>query len=150
MNGAMFQGKVWVADFFFTSCPTICPRMSGQMARLRDTFAREDRLVLLSHSIDPVHDRPFVLRAYADRLGGTAGGRWHLLTGEKDSIYALAEIYAISVAEDKNAPGGIVHSGAFVLVDAEGRVRGFYDGTREADVDRLMTDIKYLLDTPKP
>lgn len=145
VNSAMLQGKVWVADFFFTSCPTICPRMSGQMARLRDTFALEDQVVLLSHSIDPEHDKPYVLKAYAERLGGTAGGRWHLLTGEKDSIYALAEEYSISVAVDEKAPGGFIHSGAFVLVDQEGRIRGFYDGTRESDVDRLIADIRGLI-----
>lgn len=145
VNSAMLQGKVWVADFFFTTCPTICPRMSDQMARLRDTFAHETRVVLLSHSIDPEHDRPFVLRAYAGRLGGTGEGRWHLLTGEKDSIYALAEAYSINVTEDAKAPGGFIHSGAFVLVDQQGRIRGFYDGTRESDVDRLIADIRELL-----
>jgi protein SCO1/2 len=68
-----------------------------------------------------------------------------LLTGEKDSIYALAEAYSISVAEDEKAPGGFIHSGAFVLVDQQGHIRGFYDGTREADVDRLIADIRELL-----
>ncbi|MCS6979361.1 MAG: SCO family protein [Flavobacteriales bacterium] len=139
-------GKIWVADFFFTTCPTICPRMSDQMARLRDSFLHENRLVLLSHSIDPEHDKPFVLKAYAQRLGGTGGGRWHLLTGPRDTIFELAQQYSIAVSEEASAPGGFIHSGAFVLVDTQGRIRGFYDGTRAEETDRLMDHIRTLLD----
>lgn len=143
-----FDGKVWVVDFFFTTCPTICPRMSAQMARLRDTFAREPNLLLLSHTIDPDHDGPSVLRSYVDHLGGDGQGKWILVTGPRDSIYALADVYALRVARDAGAPGGFVHSGSLVLVDQEGRIRGYYDGTREADTDRLIQDIRRLFNDP--
>ncbi|MCS6981577.1 MAG: SCO family protein [Flavobacteriales bacterium] len=141
----LFDGKVWVVDFFFTSCPTICPRMSAQMARLRDTFAREPNFLLLSHTIDPDHDSPSVLRSYVDHLGGDGQGKWHLVTGPRDTIYALADIYALRVARDAGAPGGIVHSGSLVLMDPQGRIRGYYDGTQEEDTDRLIKDIRRLL-----
>jgi len=140
----LFEGKIWVTDFFFTTCPTICPRMSDQMARLRDTFLSEQKVMLLSHTIDPEHDRPYILKKYLEKLGGGLN-KWQMVTGEKDTIYDLAEKYAISVQADESAPGGFIHSGAFVLIDQQGKIRGYYDGTKEKEVNKLIRDIRKLL-----
>lgn len=139
------EGKIRVSDFFFTTCPTICPKMSQQMLRLHDALMEEPRVILLSHSIDPEHDSVAVLKRYADALGVNAA-KWRLMTGDKDAIYDLAEQYLVSAGEDPSAPGGYIHSGAFILVDPQRRVRGFYDGTDAEAVDRLLKDIYRLLD----
>lgn len=141
-------GKVYVADFFFTSCPTICPKMKQQMLRVQEAFANEDGLVILSHSIDPERDSVGRLKNYADKLG-VKSDKWHMLTGERDSIYGMARHYMIAAQEDKLAPGGFAHSGAFLLVDRERFIRGIYDGTSPEEVDDLIKDIEWLL-TEKP
>lgn len=138
------KGKIYVADFFFTTCPTICPVMKSQMLRVYEAFANEPRLVILSHSIDPEHDSVPVLKEYAERLQVSAP-RWNFLTGNKDSIYTIAEAYMASAAEDPTAPGGFIHSGAFILVDHNRFIRGYYDGTKPEDVDQLIKDIPILL-----
>lgn len=137
-------GKVHVADFFFTSCPTICPKMKQQMLRVHDAFSHEKQLVIVSHSIDPRHDSVAVLKNYAQKLE-IDSDQWHLVVGEKAFTYELAGEYMIHAAEDATAPGGFVHSGAFILFDQKRRIRGFYDGTEAEDVDRLMEDITLLL-----
>ena len=114
------------------------------MLRLHDSLLNEPDVILLSHSIDPEYDTVAVLREYADALG-VQSNKWHLLTGEKDSIYELASEYMVSAAEDSDAPGGFIHSGAFILVDRQRRVRGFYDGTLPEKVDELLVDLKWLL-----
>ncbi|MEM7510805.1 MAG: SCO family protein [Bacteroidota bacterium] len=145
INNESLKGKVFVSDFFFTSCPTICPRMKAQMLRIQKEFMEDDRVVLVSHTIDPRFDQVPVLSVYADRLG-IDSEKWHLLTGDKDEIYDLARSYMITALEDSTAPGGYAHSGAFILVDQEQHIRGFYDGTIPDDVDNLMGDILTLLD----
>jgi protein SCO1/2 len=144
----MLQGKVYVVDFFFTTCPTICPKMSQQMVRVHDDFLTEDRLVLISHTIDPAHDSVATLKAYAEALE-VQTNRWHLVTGDKDSLYNMARYYMVPAQADESAPGGFIHSGAFILMDGERHVRGFYDGTKPEEVDQLMTDIRWLLAEPK-
>ncbi|MDX2247626.1 MAG: SCO family protein [Bacteroidia bacterium] len=141
-------GKIYVTDFFFTSCPSICPKMKAQMIRIHDAFMDNDSLILLSHSIDPVFDSVAVLKDYADRLG-IKTAKWHLLTGNKEEIYGIAEKYLVSVAEDGQAPGGFIHSGHFILVDTQRRIRGYYDGTREEEVNQLMSDIQVLMNEGK-
>lgn len=138
------KDKIYIADFFFTSCPTICPIMKSQMLRVYEAFKDESRLLILSHSIDPEHDSVPVLKEYADRLQVSAP-RWNFLTGNKDTIYTLAEYYMASAAEDPTAPGGFVHSGAFILVDNNRFIRGYYDGTKQEEVDQLIKDIPVLL-----
>jgi len=140
-----FDNKVYVADFFFTTCPTICPVMKSQLLRVYEAFAKDDRVLILSHSIDPEHDSVAVLKDYAERLQVSAD-KWHFVTGEKDSIYSIAEHYMVSADEDPTAPGGYIHSGAFVLIDAQKHIRGYYDGTKPEDVDQLIRDIPVLLD----
>jgi len=138
-------GKIYVADFFFTTCPTICPKMKSQLLRIYDKFAEDDRVRILSHTIDPEFDGVRVLKEYAKKLNITSP-RWNLLTGKKTDIYRLGEkSYMVTAQEDANEVGGFVHSGAFILVDQKRHVRGIYDGTKEEDVNHLIEDIGLLL-----
>lgn len=138
------KGKIVVADFFFTSCPTICPKMKRSMKQIYDAFPGDTSIVFLSYSIDPAHDSVPVLKAYAEGLG-VETIRWHFLTGSKDSIYYLAlNGYMVAVQEDPQAPGGYVHSGLFILLDPQHRIRGYYDGTNPDEIQRLIADIKRL------
>jgi protein SCO1/2 len=138
-------GKVYVADFFFTTCPTICPKMKTQMLRIYERYKERDDVRLLSHSIDPDFDTPSVLKDYAARLHVTSP-KWNLLTGDKAKIYQLGQkSYLVSAQEDPAEAGGFVHSGAFILVDKNRHVRGIYDGTVEAEVNHLLEDIENLL-----
>lgn len=139
------NGKIYVTDFFFTSCPSICPKMKSQMLRVYEEYKGNPDVLLLSHSIDPKHDTVAVLKDYADRLGVLAD-TWHFLTGEKDDIYDIASKYLVAVQEDgDDAGGGFTHGGHFILVDEQRRIRGVYDGTEEASVDQLLQDIPVLL-----
>ncbi len=140
-----FDDKIYVADFFFTTCPTICPVMKTQMLRVYEKFKDNDEVLILSHSIDPVHDTVAVLKAFSDKLG-VDSGKWHFVTGNKNEIYSIGEkSYLVTAQEDGEAPGGYIHSGAFILIDKEKRIRGMYDGTEENEVDRLMKDIQILI-----
>ena len=145
INQELFQGKIYVADFFFTSCPTICPIMKSQMLRIYEKFESDEQILLLSHSIDPEHDTVEVLKDYGARLG-IAADSWHLVTGNKEEIYDTAYRYGLAAMEDENAPGGFIHSGSFTLVDRRGRIRGYYKGTEEEAVDQLISDIRRLID----
>lgn len=138
------KGKIYVCDFFFTSCPTICPKMKQQMLRVYNEFEQDDRVLLLSHSIDPKRDSVARLKTFAEKLG-IQSTKWHLLTGERDSIYSMALHYMIAAQEDNLAPGGYAHSGTFLLVDRNRQIRGIYDGTDPNEVDTLMADMKQLL-----
>lgn len=141
-----FKGKIYITDFFFTSCPSICPIMSAQMLRVYEEFEdHKDDILFLSHSIDPKRDSVDVLKAYEQKLG-VSSDRWHFVTGGKEMIYGLAEQYMVTAFPDESIPGGYEHSGYFILVDREGQVRGYYDGTLEEEVDELMVDLQILLD----
>ena len=145
VSGQDMAGKIYIADFFFTSCPTICPKMKTQLLRIYERYASNDAIRILSHSIDPTYDTPSVLKQYAERLHVKAP-RWNMLTGDKAAIYKLGEkSYMVTAQEDKNEAGGFVHSGAFILVDKNRHVRGIYDGTQEAEVNHLIEDIEILL-----
>ena len=145
ITNASMSDKVYVADFFFTSCPTICPKMKAQMLRVYERFEGNEEVGILSHTIDPGYDTIPLLNDYAARLG-VSSKQWKFLWGYQDEIYDLAEGSYMSIAdEDSNAPGGYVHSGAFLLVDKERRIRGIYDGTVADQVDILMSDIDKLL-----
>lgn len=139
------NGKVYVADFFFTSCPSICPKMKKEMLRIYDKYQTDNNVVLISYSIDPGRDSVARLKSYAQKLGIDNTAKWHMLTGNKDSIYSLADAYLVSAAEDPDAPGGHIHSGNFVLIDKHSRIRGYYDGTDTKKVDKLLTDMDNLL-----
>ena len=140
-----FDGSIYVADFFFTSCPTICPTMHRNLLKVYQKYLNNPQVKLASHTIDAKYDTPSRMKAYADKLG-IKGTQWEFLWGTRDSVYALAERnYLVSVGEDKKAPGGFVHQGYLVLVDKEKRIRGAYDGTVDEQVAQLMKDMDVLL-----
>ena len=139
-----FEGKVYIVDFFFTHCPSICPKTTKQMLRIYDKFKDDDRVLLLAHSIDVRNDTVGRLKEYATNLG-IDSKKWHLITGNSDSIYNIAEDYYSVAKKDPNSPGGFDHSGRLILVDKKRHVRSFCDGTDPKDVDRFMEDIALLL-----
>jgi protein SCO1 len=139
-----FKDKIYVADFFFTSCRTICPIMKTQMLRVYDTLKNDPDVLILSHTIDPEYDTVGLLHDYAERLG-VKSSKWHFVTGNEDSIFNIAQkSYFATAMEDSSEPDGRIHSGAFLLIDKQRRIRGKYDGTKEADVNRLIADIQRL------
>ncbi len=141
---ATVKGKIYVADFFFTSCHTICPIMKTQMFRVYEATNTMDDVLLVSHTIDPEYDTVALLHDFAARLG-VKSSKWHFLTGQKDSIFKIAQTsYFATAMEDKTEPDGYIHSGAFLLIDKLGRIRGKYDGTKEDEVNQLIADIKKL------
>jgi protein SCO1/2 len=140
-------GKVYVADFFFTSCPTICPIMKKEMLRVYEKYQDNPNFKILSHSIDPTYDTQPVLADYAEKLGIEDASTWNFLTGDQEKIFELAQTSYITTAmADQEEPGGFVHTGAFLLVDGKGRIRGAYDGTKKDQVDRLIADLPKLLE----
>jgi protein SCO1 len=142
------KGNVYVADFFFTSCPTICPVMKSEMLRVYEKFGQEPNFKILSHSIDPTYDTVALLKDYSVRLGVDDASTWHFLTGDSEKIFEIGQTsYMTTAMEDKDEPGGFLHSGAFILVDQNGHIRGIYDGTKSDQVDKLMKDIPKLLKT---
>jgi protein SCO1/2 len=144
VTNATFEGKIYLADFFFISCPTICPKVKKQMLRIFDQYKGNDELMLLSHTIDPKRDTVGRLKSYAQNLG-VDNGQWRFVTGEMDEIYGIADDYMSIAKEDPNAPGGFDHSGWILLIDKTGHIRSFADGTDPEKVDRLLTDIEWLL-----
>ncbi len=139
------NGKIYVADFFFVTCPTICPRMKKNLLTVYEAFKGNPNILFLSHTIDPEHDSVAVLKNFAERLGADSK-QWHFLTGNRDSIYELATHgYYATALPDSTEPGGYVHSGGLILIDKNRRVRGIYDGTSEKDTKTLMEDMELLL-----
>jgi protein SCO1 len=139
-----FKGKIYVADFFFTTCRTICPIMKTQMKRVYDSIKGNPDVLILSHTIDPEYDTVGLLKDFAERLG-VDSKKWHFVTGDKDKIYEIAQTsYFATALEDKAERDGFIHSGAFLLIDKDKRIRGKYDGTKADDVNRLLTDIRKL------
>ena len=139
-----FRDKVYVSDFFFTSCPSICPKVKKQMLRIYDKYTDNPNLIILSHSIDTKRDSVPVLKLYSDNLGITAD-RWHLVTGDKDKIFDIANDYFVSALEDPAAPGGYDHSGRLILVDPRRHIRAHCNGTDPEDVTVFLQDIDRLL-----
>ena len=147
-----FAGRAYVADFFFATCPGICPKMQGELLKVYTKYAKDPRVVFLSHTIDPAHDTIPVLRDYAQRLGITDAARWHFATtgahGEptaKDTVFQLARAYFTAALPDKQAPGGFAHNGTFALVDDQGHIRGLYDSLNAQEVARLFEELPILL-----
>jgi protein SCO1/2 len=139
-----FAGKIYVADFFFTTCRTICPIMKTQLVRVYEATRDMPDVLILSHTIDPEYDTVALLRDFARRLG-VESRKWHFVTGRRDSIYKIAQTsYFATAMLDKTEPDGFIHSGAFLLIDKSRRIRGKYDGTKEEDVNRLIRDIGRL------
>jgi protein SCO1 len=140
-----FDKKIYVADFFFISCPDVCPVIQRNMLKVYKKYKNNGEVKLLSHTIDPKHDAPYRLKQYAKKLG-VEGTQWEFLWGDKQSIYSLAKNdYMVSVDDDTKGPGGFAHEGYLVLVDEQKRMRGVYDGTNDKEVDKLMKDMDILL-----
>ncbi len=140
-----FQNKAYIVDYFFTSCPTICPKVKEQELRIADHFKGNKNLKMLSVSIDTKYDNVERLKWYADKLE-IEKGNWHLVTGEKDFIYDVADAFFHIALEDEEAPGGFNHDGRLVLVDKNKHIRSFCNGLDESEVKRFIGDIENLLD----
>lgn len=140
------SGKVWITNFFFTSCPSICPPMITQMKRLNENLSDlDDEIVFVSFSIDPERDTPSRFRSLIHERGITAKN-WQFLTGDEAYTHLIGnQDYFVSATNDKAAPGGFAHGDTFTLVDREGRVRGIYKGTIPEEVDSLERDVRKLL-----
>lgn len=143
-----FAGKAYVSDFFFIHCPSICPKVKAQMLRVYEKFEDNDNLVLLSHSIDTRNDTVPALKAYANKLD-IETDKWHLVTGDHDLIYEMADKYFVAAMVNEDAPGGFDHSGRIILVDENRHVRSFAEGTDPKDVTRFMKDIENFLNEKK-
>jgi protein SCO1/2 len=150
-----YEGKVYVVEFFFTTCPSICPIMTENMIKIQDEFLGNPKVAMASFSIDPAHDTPAVLKEYAKTKGITKP-QWHLLTGEKEDIFKLAnEGFNLYVGEAQEVEGGFEHSGFFALIDQHGNIRSrkdengnpmiYYDGLDDKQIQLLKEDIKNLL-----
>ncbi len=145
IDNSKFDGKIYVADFFFTSCPTICPTMHRNMMKVFNKFKDNPNVMLLSHTIDYKYDKPSRLKAYKSKLGAD-GDQWQFVWGPKADIYSTAQKnYLVAVAEDEAEAGGYVHQGFFILVDKHRRVRSAYDGVTDEQVEQLMKDMDILL-----
>ncbi len=143
---ATYDGRIQVVDFFFTSCPSICPKVAAQMKRIQEHVKGSDEVILLSHTIDPKRDSVSILNSYANKIGAD-DDLWHFLTGPKDLMMELAnEDYFVAALEAPDAPGGFDHSGKILLLDHQARIRGFCDGTDPTTVDDFMDKIDILLE----
>ncbi len=140
-----FKNKIYVVDFFFTRCPSICVPMAIQMKRIYTKYEGNDRIRLLSHSIDTRNDSIPDLKEYEQKLS-VAAPKWNFVTGSYEEITRMAKEYMVPANVDENAPGGYNHSGKFILIDRKGQMRGFCDGTSEETVDEFIKDIDELLD----
>ena len=149
-----FKNSIYVADFFFTTCPTICPVMTYNMRRVQQKMSNYPNFKILSHSVFPEFDTPNVLLEYANKMQVDLTN-WNFVTGKREEIYSIANYYFVNVLEDSTAQGGFLHSEYFILVDKEGRIRarnddngnniGVYDGTDDYQVGLLIDDIKVLM-----
>ncbi len=141
---ADFKDKIYVADFFFTRCQTICPVMTSNMAELQDYFKEDDEIKFLSHSVTPIMDSIPILRAYATKKG-VIDGKWEITTGDKKHIYDLArKSYFAVLDEGDGGDQDFIHTEQFILIDKKKQIRGFYDGTDINEVKRIIRDIEIL------
>ncbi len=143
------RGKVYVVEYFFTTCGTICPKMNKQMQRVHKAYKGNKNVNILSFTVDPKTDTVEQMKRYATQHGADAS-QWHFLTGNKDSLYRLARtsFFVLKPAEAENqgdVGSDFIHTNNFVLVDKQMRIRGYYDGTSAKEVDKLIHDIDHLL-----
>ena len=155
ISSTYYDGKVYVIEFFFTTCPSICPIMNQNMILLQNEFISEDNFGIASFTINPENDTSEVLKAYADKYG-VKSPHWHMLTGDKDKIYELANKgFNIYAGENPEADGGFEHSGLFALIDKQGNIRCrkdangnpivYYDGINDEGIIMIKEDIEKLL-----
>jgi len=140
-----FEGKIHVVDFFFTSCPTICPVMTNHLTMVQEYFKSDERVGIVSFSIDPQHDTPQKLELYAG-LYNVDPKKWSMLTETNTDVFELAKDYKVMAFDDSSdETPNLIHDGTFVLVDGQRRIRGYYNGLEQRDVQRLIEDIELLL-----
>lgn len=140
-----FEGKIYVANFFFASCPGVCPKMTDEVKLVQDEFKDNKDVMFISHTVDPEHDSLPALKAFAEKHGADLD-KWFFVTGNRDSIYTLAiKGYLVPAAEDARAEGGFLHSQDLLLIDKEKRIRGIYDSLEPEEIKRLKDEIKVLL-----
>ena len=139
-----FKGKIYVADFFFTTCEGICPLMSDQMERIAEEFNTNTNVLLLSHTVKPEEDSVPVLKKYAEKHNADSS-QWHFVTGERSVINKLARSSYLLGGMEDDSSSDFVHTQFFALIDPQKRIRGFYDGTDSSDVNKLIGDIGILL-----
>ena len=138
------KNKVWVADYFFTSCASSCPKLTRSLRNVEVQFANDDNVRLVSFSVDPEHDTPARLTAYT-KLFDVRTGQWQFLTGDKKALYSFARNgLLISATDGDGGKNDFIHSSNLVLIDKDGHIRGYYDGTSNSDVQQLVKDIKRL------
>ena len=146
----MMESKISVVDFFFTSCPDICPIMSSELERVNQIFKEKANVQILSFTVDPAFDTPEVLKAYAKEYRADPD-QWTFLTGDKEDIYSLARCgFLLPVQDGDGSKADFIHSEKVILVDEQKRIRGYYDGTDREDIDRLITEINILLGSYNP
>jgi len=139
-----YKGKIYVADFFFTTCQTICPIMTGNMAQIQKEIMNDNDIMLLSHTVTPNIDTVAQLKRYAKKKG-VVDEKWNLVTGDKKQIYQLARKSYLAVKDDGNGDAfDMIHTENFMLIDKKRQIRGFYDGTNKEDINRLLEEIKHL------
>jgi protein SCO1/2 len=139
-----YKGQIYIADFFFTTCPTICPIMTKDMAAIQSSILDDNEVLLLSHSVTPEIDSVAQLKKYAEEKG-VQDTKWNLVTGDKKQIYDLARKSYLAVKDDGD--GGafdMIHTENFILVDKERRIRGTYDGTDPEEIQELLADLEIL------
>lgn len=144
VSNETLAGKIYIADFIFLQCPTICPKMNIEMKRVYDQYQTAENVLFVSHTIDPKNDTIPVLKTYSESIGVKAP-KWHFLYGDEAQIHQLAQGYFMQAYQESKAPGGYAHSGGFLLIDGKQHIRGVYDGTSTTDVNRLIQDINLLL-----
>lgn len=139
-----YKDKIYVADFFFTTCPNICPIMTDHMYQIQKETFNDDDIMLLSHTVTPEIDSVAQLKKYA-KAKGVNDKKWHLVTGSKKQIYELARKSYLAVETDGNGDEyDMIHTENFMLIDKKQQIRGFYDGTKPEDIDKLLNDIETL------
>ena len=144
-----YEGKIYIADFFFTTCGSICPKMTTNLVEVQKAFLNNPKVMILSHSVLPNVDDVAKLKAYAMK-NGVNDKKWNLVTGDKAAIYRMARKSYLAVKQGKaDELYDMVHTENFVLVDTKRRVRGFYDGTKKEEIQRLIADINWLCDDKK-
>lgn len=142
---ADYNAKIYVTDFFFTRCPSICPIMSNNMEKLQNIFLEENEVMFLSMSVTPEMDSVPILKKYAEK-NGVIDAKWNITTGDKKHIYNLArKSYFAAVDQGDGGLQDFIHTPNFILIDQEKRIRGVYDGTKEEEINRIAQDIKQLL-----
>jgi protein SCO1/2 len=156
ITNSFYKNKVYVVEFFFTTCPTICPKMNKNMVTIQNKFYGNPNFGIASFSINPKHDTPKILKEYAKEHGATLKN-WNFLTGSQDEIYKLANVgFTLYAGEDSQAAGGFEHSGSFAIVDKNGNIRSrydkygnpiaFYDGLNPKEIHKIIEDATILLD----